>query len=53
MIPVWLQEWGNGRNAVLTLLLWGLFAALLFGLTSYPTLRAANERQPQIGRAHV
>ncbi|MFN0088113.1 MAG: hypothetical protein ACKVX9_22160 [Blastocatellia bacterium] len=46
MIPSWFQELATGRNAFLALVVWLSFGGLLFGLTSYRTLRAANQNQP-------
>jgi hypothetical protein len=46
MIPQWLQDLAQGRFLFLALLLWLGFSGVLFKLTSYPTLRAANEFQP-------
>ncbi|MDX2031908.1 MAG: hypothetical protein SF339_14630 [Blastocatellia bacterium] len=46
MIPSWLHEFATGRNAALALVVWLAFGGLLFGLTTYPTLRAANQNQP-------
>lgn len=46
MIPSWFQEFATGRNAILALVVWLGFGGLLFGLTSYPTLRAANQNRP-------
>lgn len=46
MFPQWLQDLTQGRYLVLALLFWLGFSVVLFKLTSYPTLRAANEFQP-------
>ncbi len=46
MIPSWLHEFATGRNVFLALVVWLAFGGMLFGLTSYPTLRAANQNRP-------